>query len=928
MVATSTFSAAPADDRPANRVFQIGSQISRYVIVGELGAGGMGRVYRAYDPDLDRAVAIKILHPRANRLDHLRLVREAQAIARVNHPNVVSVYDVGVDDRLVFVAMQLISGVTLKEWLRHKPTQAEVLAIFEQAGSALAAAHATGIIHRDFKPSNVMIDREGVARVVDFGLALAISEEGTTLREVRAALAHGAGELDERITETGCTLGTRGYIAPELFGGGEADARTDQYSFSVSLFQALTGGLPAAGARSASESLHRAHVPRWLVELVVRGLDPAPEQRYPDMQALLDDLRRYRRKPRWHAAVLGAGMITVAFLSLLLFGSREHDSFCESAGTELSASWNPATRENIRAAFARLDLPVAQDAWVRVENVLDGYATTWSKKRRLACENRKDTSELVETTAHWRCLDRRRDEFVELVTILADADREVLARAVQSANQLLPLSLCDRVVGARDNQSLGEHEAVLARVGALLDFGRLEEARVLLEPLYAQARASNNALFLSRVLMLKGRLSAAREQFDEATRAFEDAAAAADEAGADAVRLRAYASLMSLDAGTWADAKRFNDYERAAQTVLARTGEDPLGQMELLSARATRAFARHEFRSGVELAKQAQRLQNQWLPPGHRDHIQTRLLLGKFHGQLGDWNAAWAEAAQAEELARQTLGNTHPELAHIWIFQSRVQRFRGDSLQAEQLARQALEMLENFYQPRDGRIIAARTALADALYEQHRLSEVVELHKGSLELERGRPPGEVSQIGQVLMRLALAMAVSGDGKGAEPYARRAVALFEGSHGSEHPAYAIALNMLGATLRHQKRWAESLETYRRTLAIFRHHDPEHPEQVQSVRHIAQSLIALERSREGLTELERTLVLTRKIVLAPRFVGDVEFYTAHALHDAGGDPERVLALARSAAARYREAEQEQDLREIRTWFRREFPGQRLE
>ncbi|MCW5831327.1 MAG: serine/threonine protein kinase, partial [Labilithrix sp.] len=277
----------------------------------------MGVVYSAFDPELDRKIAVKVLRRRGarrEREDHERLQREAQAMARLSHPNVVTVHDVGTFEGSVFLAMEFVEGTTLGEWLRTvgaaRPWGAR-LDVLKAAGRGLAAAHAAGLVHRDFKPDNVLVGRDGRARVTDFGIARATidgPEERATIDgpEERATIdgpeERRADALATPLTETGSVLGTVGYMAPEQAAGGGADARSDQFSFCVTLYVALYGEkpFPSRDLEGYLEELGRpvrdappgSRVPPWLRHVVLRGLREAPDERHPSMDALLDALER------------------------------------------------------------------------------------------------------------------------------------------------------------------------------------------------------------------------------------------------------------------------------------------------------------------------------------------------------------------------------------------------------------------------------------------------------------------------------------------------------------------------------------------------------------------------------------------------------------------------------------------------------------
>jgi len=270
---------------PAPLSLEPGQRIGRFVIRKRLGEGGMGVVLAGHDANLGRAVAIKLVKAEVDRPAYrARLLREAQAMARLEHPNVVRVYEVGSDRGRLFVAMELVDGITLTTWLagQRRPWR-EVVAMFAQIGAGLAAAHRAGLVHRDFKPDNVLIDRDGRACVADFGLA--------RLDRSLAAAAAASPELAMSLTRSGMMMGTPGYMAPEQQGGSDVDARADQYSYCIALREALLGGRVVKLDRSTWR-----HVPAALRAIVERGLAFEPDARFPSMDELLGALRRVERR--------------------------------------------------------------------------------------------------------------------------------------------------------------------------------------------------------------------------------------------------------------------------------------------------------------------------------------------------------------------------------------------------------------------------------------------------------------------------------------------------------------------------------------------------------------------------------------------------------------------------------------------------------
>ncbi len=279
LLAASIDAAFPSPDAPAGGAGReeapmSGGRIGRYLVRGPIGAGGMGVVYAAYDPELGRQVALKLLHTghEAGGEASVRLLREAQAMARLSHPNVVAVYDTGTWDGRVFLAMELVEGGTLAGWRRAAPRPwREVVAVFISAGRGLAAAHAAGLVHRDFKPENVLIGADGSVRVTDFGLARMAEDKLTALPVVgmvakesinntgsinsthsidsvgSARPGEEPGAVHSPLTRAGALIGSLAYMAPEQMAGLPADARSDIFSFCVALFECLGGERPFAG---------------------------------------------------------------------------------------------------------------------------------------------------------------------------------------------------------------------------------------------------------------------------------------------------------------------------------------------------------------------------------------------------------------------------------------------------------------------------------------------------------------------------------------------------------------------------------------------------------------------------------------------------------------------------------------------------------
>jgi serine/threonine protein kinase/tetratricopeptide (TPR) repeat protein len=406
-----------------------GTMVGRYLLTQRVGLGGMGSVYAAYDPELDRKVAVKLLHGEpghgsSGSASRGRLLREAQAMAKLSHPAVVTVHDVGLFGKQVFVAMEFIEGETLREWMRTgKRPWRETLEVFMQAGEGLAAAHAAGLIHRDFKPSNVVISNDGRARVLDFGLARRAEQDEAEpepdSREVSqskppalvsrlegefsVSMSGSRSSLDMHLTQAGSIMGSPAYMSPEQHMGRDTDPRSDQFSFCVSLFEALYGERPfisedhrtlvyAILEQRIRPAPRDSRVPKSIHRAIVRGLAANPTDRYPSMEALLADLRRDpgRSVRRWVAslaiaAVLGAGAFVMWPKEVTDDALAAVDALSTSAREAAAKSlfvYPPANDPDQKTAYSqvleleRLEQEIGRIARTRASELREEFAET------------------------------------------------------------------------------------------------------------------------------------------------------------------------------------------------------------------------------------------------------------------------------------------------------------------------------------------------------------------------------------------------------------------------------------------------------------------------------------------------------------------------------------------------------------------------
>jgi tetratricopeptide (TPR) repeat protein len=427
----------------------------RYEVLGELGSGGMGMVYEAHDPALRRKVALKLLRPRHNQPVEdgaKRLALEAQAMARLAHPNVVTVFEIDRVGNQVYVAMELVAGTTLRGWLQAQRRRwREIVEMFVAAGRGLAAAHAAGMIHRDFKPDNVLIGSDGRPRVCDFGLVVGTAED-------HDGDLSGLADLDSNATFRGSAVGTPAYMSAEQWAGQVVDARSDQFAFCVALWEALCASRPFSGARpqevraavragAIAEPPSRHRVPRWLLAMLRRGLAVEPDARWPNMATLLDAIeRRTRAGRRWTIAAITAGIaIASAATAIAIVGSRGSLDPCAPPTQRLAAVWSPLRGIALRTHLVGVDPAQGATRFDRISAALDVGARGWSDMHVAACRATRVEGRQSDTLLDRRmeCLDRWLAELGDTVEVIAQADRPAAVdQAARAATSLSPLELC------------------------------------------------------------------------------------------------------------------------------------------------------------------------------------------------------------------------------------------------------------------------------------------------------------------------------------------------------------------------------------------------------------------------------------------------------------------------------------------------------
>jgi len=901
--------------------WQLPEQVGRYRVLERIGEGGMGVVLRALDPTLDREVAVKLLHARSgpDPTDGVtRLIREAQALARLSHPNVIDVFDVGMAEGRVFIAMEYVPGDTLHVWLRAGPSVDEIVDAFVQAGQGLVAAHEAGLVHRDFKPANVLRGSDGRVRVVDFGLAApARGDEG------EATLASEDGHaLDIRMTATGAAVGTPIYMSPEAFSGGTIDARSDQWSFCVSLYEALFGELPFEGAdpRELAEAIARGDprppigptVPGRLRDLVLRGLTADPQARWPSMAALLAELRPRRHRPwRWVAAglVVTAGGVAGA-LALLPDAAI---AGCERSADAVTEVWNASSRQQLHEAFSRSGASYAEPTWQRVEPSLEAYASGLAEARHDACEAslHADASPL-RTDRRGACLSRRLSELRGLVAEFSRADLDVVRNAVQAVGDLDSVDDCegDALLAAMPPPPASIREDVvqahddLARVRTLTRAGHYDRARTLAEQIVQEATGLEHAPLVAEAKLVLAAVLQADGEYEDAETRLLEAREEAQAAGHDVLVARTSADLIFLvgshlrrpeDAEQWVRHARA-DIERLAEPEAARTSlEGTLGALRQSGGDFAAAREHFERALAARQARQGAR---------HPDALMWRNNIALIHHHLGD-------NARARELLLEILadrievyGAGHPEVSGTYGNLGVVEQTLGDLDAAAEHTQQALDGLEASVGKDHPHYPRLLTNLANTQYLMGNFDEALAMHQRSKELLEQSLGPDAFLVGRSLMNMgAIHHRIKHHDEAREAYVR-ARDIFEAHLRPDHPDLATLIGNLAHVDRDTGRLDEALAGFDRSLALLeKAFGADHPELAYPLAGRGQTHLDAGRPALAIADLRRAVVLLEGAQLDPENVARMRLYLAAGLWETGEHAQgrQMMERVRAEAAR---------------------------
>jgi len=932
--------ASGGDDlRAVERGLERGASLDRFIVIERLGAGGMGMVVSAYDPDLDRKVAIKVLRPDKLRKGSAtdgqqRLLREARALAKLSHPNVTTVYEIGTVGSRVFIAMEYVAGHSMSDWLRECPRDwREVVDMMVQSGRGLLAAHRAGLVHRDFKPENVLIGTDGRARVTDFGLVgiedTAVSEDSGEF-EINRSLSLS---LSSTLTVAGALMGTPRYMSPEQHHRQKADARSDQFGFCAVLYEALYDQTPFAGdsywglASNVSAGKIRqppkdAEVPAWLWEVARRGMSRDPEDRFSSMEEVLEALQRDRTTTRRRRLALAGGVVGFVALSGLaaagfLRGTDSEHEPCRGARAELSGVWDVAVAGRLEAAFATSTKPYAAETQKTVRGLLDDYAAAWVEMRTEVCEatHVRGTQSAALLDARMMCLDDRRSELGALAELFARADDRMVQRAVKAASKLRSLDACANVRALAERAPPPDDPEVRARIAAIRE--RLSEARALsatggwkaalavVQAVEDGARDIGYAPLAAETLLLRGSLQESLGDHKEAERAITDAAMAALAARDDAVAIRASAQLVmavGYRLGRYSEAELWG---RHALAMVERGGGNPTLEAKVQETMAMLRTGQGEYQQAKEHAQRAYDLRRERLGADHPMTANAQHTLGVILGKTGDFDGALSAYENVLRIHTRTLGERHPNvpmsLHNIGVIHKR----KRDYERAEDYLHRALTAWTEVLPANHPNIGMALLNLGVVQQQLGRFDDAIASLRRSRQIKEARLGADHPRVAKVTLAIGAVWKQRGEPARALDLQEKALAVYLAALGEDHPEVGEAIAIVAATRNVLGQHIRAAAEFRRALTIREAKlGPDHPTFAPVLLGLGKAELARGSPGAAVPALERAEALREKQGDTPIDSAETRFFLAQAMWASGGDRDKARRSAQKALDAYRD------------------------
>jgi len=944
--------------------------LGRYVVVDRIGRGGMGVVYAAYDPDLDRKIALKVLYPSTHRatVEHdERLLREAQALAKLTHPNVVAVYDVGrvggdgstsgevPRGSSIFLAMEYVEGATLSTWIRDaNPSIRQIVAVMSGAGRGLAAAHECGIVHRDFKPENVMVGADHRARVMDFGIARQLDAPVLSERErVLGQPLEASGLASGVATPTAGIVGTPAYMAPEQLRGEAVGPAADQFAFCVTMWEALHGQRPFEGdtvvalATAVLDGKRRppprhTRIPGWLRRTIDRGLALDPARRWPSMTALLAALAHGETRSRWHRAlalVLGLATLGAAMPAIRAFDRERRIAACASEGATIDELWNDEARAQVRSGLLATGLGYATTTADHAIPRLDQRVAAWAAHRSEACMNASVYEAWDDDTRDrvlW-CLDERRLELSALISTFAAADAAVVETAVSAAAELgnsarcvapEAVALLPSAPTTAQRATALELRGELARASALNAAGRYAEGLEILQRARAHAEDLDSPRWAAMVRVLEGAAlqgSGARAQSEAATVEAYMAAARAEawDVAADA------ATRLVFTVGRQQDRRgEAQDWARHAEAAATLAG-DPL---ELWAAWRAGNLAAIELDAGEYAA--AKQLRERSLAilvgvlgPDHPSVADAQGDLATVLTEMGEYERAIEMLERALAVFEEALGVDHPKVQEARSNLATALYRGGKWVESLAMYEQVLAVREHLLGPDHPRTAETLNNIAVIQLDLGNHAAAKAANERALAIrERALGPAHLD-VAVSVGNLANVHFDLGDYAGAEVLYQRALAIKQARLRPDHPSIAKSLSGLANTQAELGELDKAHASATRAVAI---HEKAlgrgHTVVATDLANLGEIELARHHIDEAVALLERAVAVYDATDGVQPNEPLARFALARALVAADGDHARAVGLARGALADYRSVRggRAATIADIESWLARHSDG----
>lgn len=916
-------------------------RIGRYVIEQVLGEGAMGTVFIGHDKQLGRRVAIKQIKGGDDEGRRARILREAQALARLSHPNVVPIYEVGEHDGRIFFAMELVEGTTLQDWTNSQPRHwREVVECYMQAGRGLAAAHEVELVHRDFKPHNAVVGDDGRVRVLDFGVA-ALGPVGP-LDFGAATIADTAASSPDGemlpLTSTGSVVGTPAYMAPEQLRAASIDARADQFSFCVALYEALYGKRPfgneSVRARIAGEDVSptpppRGHsTPRRVWRVLERGLATDPAARFNTMSELVlaVDPTRARRR-----VVLAASAVGVTGVVTTVAVAGRGTTLCEPDQSAIAQAWDDSRRAAVQHAFESSDLEFSGRALSATEAMLDRWSSGWVEARSSACRETRieGTQSEQRLDSRMACLERQRRVFDAQTRVLGEADKATVARSERILASLPDVDACADIHLLEDVYPLPDDPALVATIAnAREDIARAEALQAA-DGLGASERISSRVREVVEhvpypPVQLESRLLTAgllvrRDNLDDGIPQMLAIAREAEGLRLDDMVASVRVRMAVAAVGEWSHPVRERWLLADAEAAVKRVGRDydrrglrlavARGRLlwrggrhdeaiELLRLALNPAEVRGESsmqmavlaeigraeldagrpKLATEAFDAARRVELQLRGPASPGTADLELDLSLAAIERGEPEEASAHLDAAREIYARVFGPHSLPAANAGLVRVKMSVNAGDLSAARALLDEVLPAYQELQGDSSERAAEAYTASGVLHYYAAAYPESIRAYRRALEIRRRVNGPEHLEVGILLSNIAESRLATGDAEGSLESFDEAIATMAKTHTEDHPRFATPLKGRGL-----------------------------------------ALLELGRMQDAASDLEKALSLHEAFKAEPMELAATRFALARAL--SSNDPARARALATQAGADFKQLSQPKNQQDVESWLTRQ-------